>query len=102
MLLAAWDHPPGIVVATGRAQARLGGTIVVRDRAGVAGRLDFLRRTDPGLMRFGSAAHSYLLNPPLTESEIAAFEARHGLSLPGDYRSFVLEVGEPVPPGLRA
>lgn len=64
------------------------------DRAGVVDRLDFLRRADPGFTRFGSAKHRYLLNQPLTQSEVTAFEARYGLSLPEDYRSFLLEVGD--------
>ena len=64
------------------------------DRAEVIDRLDFLRRTDPGFTRFGSAGHRYLLNQPLTEPEVTAFEARHGVSLPEDYRAFLLEVGD--------
>ena len=65
------------------------------DRAEVIGRLDYLRRTDPGLTRFGSAAHRYLLNPPLAEHDVTAFEARHGVSLPDDYRAFLIdEVGD--------
>jgi hypothetical protein len=64
------------------------------DRAEVVGRLDFMRHTDPGFTRFGAAAHRYSLNPPLAESEVTAFEARHGLSLPEDYRAFLLQVGD--------
>ena len=64
------------------------------DRAEVVGRLDFMHRTDPGFTRFGAAAHRYSLNPPLAESEVTAFEARHDLSLPEDYRDFLLEVGD--------
>ena len=66
---------------------------VLWDRAEVVGRLDFLRRTDTGFTRFGSARHRYLLNQPLTQSAVTAFEARHALSLPEDYRS--------LPPGGR-
>lgn len=64
------------------------------DRVEVVEHLDFMRRTDPGLTRFGAAAHRYSLNPPLAESEVTAFEARYGLSLPEDYRDFLLEVGD--------
>jgi hypothetical protein len=64
------------------------------DRAEIAGRLDFLRRTDPGFTRFGCEEHSYLLNEPLTESEVTAFEDRYGVSLPGEYRAFLLQVGD--------
>jgi hypothetical protein len=66
----------------------------VWDRAEVIDRLDFLRHTDPGFTRFGSAGHRYLLNQPLTESAVTAFETRHGVSLPEDYRAFLLEVGD--------
>jgi hypothetical protein len=64
------------------------------DRAAVIGRLDYLRRTDPGLTRFGSAAHRYLLNAPLSEQDVTAFEVRHSVSLPDDYRAFLKEVGD--------
>jgi hypothetical protein len=42
---------------------------------------------------FGAAFHQYKLNPPLSDSVVAAFERRYGVSLPEDYRSFVTEVG---------
>ena len=64
------------------------------DRAKIAGRLDFLRRTDPGFTRFGCADHRYLLNEPLTESEVTAFEDLYGVSLPEEYRAFLLQVGD--------
>jgi hypothetical protein len=60
---------------------------VLRDRAEIAGRLDLLRSADPGLTRFGSAEHRYLLNQLLAPSEVTVCEARYGLSLPEDYRS---------------
>jgi SMI1/KNR4 family protein SUKH-1 len=64
------------------------------DRAEIAGRLDFLRRTDPGFTRFGCEEHRYLLNEPLTESEVTGFEDRYGVSLPEEYRAFLLQVGD--------
>jgi hypothetical protein len=54
------------------------------DRAGVVGRLDVLRRADPGFTRFGAAAHHYLLNQPLPQSEVTAFEARSACRCPGN------------------
>lgn len=67
------------------------------DRAEALGRLDLMHRTDPGFTRFGAAAHRYSLNPPLAESEVTAFEARHDLSLPEDYRAFLLQIGDGAP-----
>ncbi len=42
---------------------------------------------------FGAEAHEFALNPPLTEGEIAAAEAAHGVTLPQEYRLFLLLVG---------
>jgi len=64
------------------------------DRAKIVDRLDALRRADPEFTRFGSTGHRYALNPPLAESEVAAFEARYGVSLPEEYRTFILEIGD--------
>src|SRR5690242_2351707 len=52
-----------------------------------------LDRRDRRRRVFGAASHQYKLNPPLPVSVIAAFEERHGVSLPEDYRRFVTEVG---------
>ncbi len=43
---------------------------------------------------FGASAHRYRLNPPLTEREVSAFEAEHGIRLPASYRTFLLEIGD--------
>ncbi len=64
------------------------------DRTEILERLAFLRHTDSEFTRFGSAAHRYRLNPPLAESEVTAFETRHDVTLPEDYRSFIREVGD--------
>jgi SMI1 / KNR4 family (SUKH-1) len=42
---------------------------------------------------FGSELHKYKLNPCLREAEIQAFEVKHHIQLPDDYRNFLLEVG---------
>ncbi|MFM7405668.1 MAG: SMI1/KNR4 family protein [Cuspidothrix sp.] len=42
---------------------------------------------------FGSQKHKYYLNPCLTAAEIIAFEQRHQITLPEDYRNFLMYVG---------
>ena len=48
---------------------------------------------DPGFRVFGTHQHHYLLGPTLTEAEIAAFEDKHEIRLPDDYRVFLAEAG---------
>src|SRR5438552_14698202 len=45
----------------------------------------------PGV--FGESAHPYRLHPVLTEAEVLAFQAAHGIRLPDDYREFITRVG---------
>ncbi|MEV5576782.1 SMI1/KNR4 family protein [Spirillospora sp. NPDC052269] len=52
-----------------------------------------MRRADPDLKTFGAGAHEYTLNPPLSRAALASFESRHGIRLPGEYRDFLLRVG---------
>ena len=66
----------------------------VLDRPTVLRLLDELDRRDPRREVFGSGSHDYKLNPPLPVSVIEAFEGRHGVSLPEDYRLFITEVGD--------
>ncbi len=55
-------------------------------------RLAELGAADPELRRFGAPSHRYQLKPPLTEEQVRAFEERHGIKLPEDYRDFLLQV----------
>jgi hypothetical protein len=41
---------------------------------------------------FGADAHRFILNPPLGENEVRAFEELHHISLPADYRHFVTHI----------
>jgi len=42
---------------------------------------------------FGANGHHFLLNSPLPETDVAAFEQRHNIQLPADYRSFLTSIG---------
>jgi len=52
-----------------------------------------LNRRDPRRRVFGAGVHQYKPNPPLPVSVIGAFEERHGVSLPEDYRHFTTGIG---------
>ncbi|UQX05164.1 SMI1/KNR4 family protein [Streptomyces sp. RerS4] len=60
----------------------------------VRARVRALAERDPGGRRFGADTHRYRLAPPLSEAEVRGFEARHGITLPAAYRSFVTEVAD--------
>ena len=42
---------------------------------------------------FGASRHHFILNPPLSEAEVLAFEKLHAITLPDDYRHFVSHIG---------
>ncbi|MET9324492.1 SMI1/KNR4 family protein [Streptomyces sp. NPDC003038] len=42
---------------------------------------------------FGAIGHKFFLEDPLTSAELAGLEGQMGVSLPGDYRDFLLHVG---------
>lgn len=42
---------------------------------------------------FGSESHQYQFKPCLSNKDIQVFEARYNITLPSEYRSFLLEVG---------
>ena len=56
-------------------------------------KLEALRQKPGTADWFGANQHRFLLNPPLPEGEVAAFETRHSISLPEDYRQFLLLAG---------
>lgn len=56
-------------------------------------KLAHLREADKNHTVFGASKHQYRLNPCLTEAEIQAFEQHHRITLPEDYRAFLLTVG---------
>jgi hypothetical protein len=56
-------------------------------------KLDCLRRLDSKRQIFGAGSHDYRLNPCLGEAAVKAVEDKYGIHLPGDYRGFLLEIG---------
>jgi hypothetical protein len=42
---------------------------------------------------FGAESHRFRTHPPLTEQAVRQFEAKHRLTLPVEYRGFLLHVG---------
>ena len=63
------------------------------NRSTVLRRLSDLDRQDRRRRVFGADSQEYRLKPPLPVSVIQAFEDRHGVSLPEDYRLFLTEIG---------
>jgi hypothetical protein len=55
--------------------------------------LDALDKKDPKRKLFGSETHQYRLNTPLPIKTIEAFETKHSITLPKDYRYFITAVG---------
>ncbi len=59
----------------------------------IESKLEKLRAKDKRLSVFGASAHRYVLHPPLAEKTVAAFERKWHITLPDDYRRFLVEVG---------
>lgn len=51
------------------------------------------KQTDHGLKVFGAERHKYVVHPPASEREVAAFENRCAVQLPACYRAFVTQIG---------
>jgi hypothetical protein len=56
-------------------------------------KIEVLRQRADKFEWFGAKTHQFMLNPPLAQSELIAFETQHGISLPEDYRQFLLLAG---------
>ena len=61
--------------------------------AGVPARLERISNQPDWHRVFGATDHCYILNNPLSEIEILAFEDMNKVSLPADYRFFLRNVG---------
>jgi uncharacterized protein (TIGR02996 family) len=103
-LLACEPGGAGWADAAGRlrelaasAPRALGGWEYAEDLDRVRAKIDRLRAADPDMSisgaRWGTSGHEYQMNPPLAECDLLDFELRHGLTLPGEYRAFLLRVG---------
>ena len=56
-------------------------------------KLTKLKNSDQDFEIFGSDTHEYNLNPTKTEFEIEKFETENQITLPEDYREFLLHIG---------
>ncbi|PVD51273.1 SMI1/KNR4 family protein [Terrimonas sp.] len=52
-----------------------------------------LKKLDSNYSLFGSLKHRYHLNPPISSEKIEKFELRNKISLPNDYKEFLINVG---------
>lgn len=55
--------------------------------------LEQAKHADPELKHFGASQHRYRWNPPATEETVTRFEEKIGVSLPTEYRNFLLQAG---------
>lgn len=65
----------------------------VRERVESLARADRTRKVFGAWGKYGGTGHRFRLADPLSEAEVAEAEAQWGVSLPADYRAFLLEVG---------
>ncbi len=59
----------------------------------IADKLNKLREQDTDFEIFGADSHKYKMNPVLTEAKIKAYEEKNNLTLPEDYRWFLMNIG---------
>ena len=55
--------------------------------------LEQAAKADPEQKYFGADLHKYRWNPPASPEEVEAFEQKIGVSLPEEYRNFLLQAG---------
>lgn len=63
------------------------------DAARIIETLARLRASDVTFHVFGSEEHHYELRPVVTKGMVEEFETRHSISLPSEYRDFIMSVG---------
>ncbi|MEU6801399.1 SMI1/KNR4 family protein [Streptomyces neyagawaensis] len=65
----------------------------VRERVEALARLDEAQQVFGAWDLYGGRGHHFRFADPLSEAEVAEAEGQWGVSLPAEYRSFLLEVG---------
>lgn len=65
----------------------------VRERVEALARTDRARRIFGAWDEYGAIGHHFRLAAPLSEPQVGEVEEQWGISLPADYRGFLLEVG---------
>ncbi|MCE9546246.1 MAG: SMI1/KNR4 family protein [Planctomycetia bacterium] len=76
-------------------------SMITRDRyphmqgwiRGTQSQIEMLRKADSTFRLFGAFTHQYQLGPRMSERDVAAAEAKYGITLPDDYRIFLIELG---------
>lgn len=63
------------------------------NRKEILEKLDKLRSIDAKFKVFGSEYHKYHLNPPISEKKIIQFERKYKITLPIEYKTFLMEIG---------
>lgn len=57
-------------------------------------KIELLKRYDSSFAAFGSKTHEYIINPVLSESDIAKFEKIEQVNLPKSYRDYLKYLGD--------
>jgi hypothetical protein len=63
----------------------------ILDAEQILGALNRLRKSKISV--FGSGSHHFELEPTTGEAAVKAFENRHGIRLPSEYRDFIVRIG---------
>lgn len=63
------------------------------DPKAIRSALERLRAADPRLEIFGARGHRYHLHAPIAERELIMWERDHEVTLPDEYRMFLLQLG---------
>lgn len=56
-------------------------------------KIEQLKKLDKGFILFGADRHRYKLNPVVSVDKVRQFESAYNLTLPGEYVSFITELG---------